>query len=184
MAGQRLTDKTALDHLGTGDLLMVVDASDTTGSSSGTSKKMDSKYVIMTDKISVSNAELVALDDGGGAGEFKDIVSAPGSGYFVLPLHTTIIATGAGATEISNKSIYVGYDATQTTRYWTYWSRLASGIAAGDVWVFQQATPLSSASGVSAVTIDDLPLRLWSNGTFVGGWSFDLYITYKIEKIW
>jgi hypothetical protein len=67
MAGQRLTDKTALtNHTGTGDLFMVVDVSDTTGSSAGTSKKLDSKYVIQTDKISVSNAELVALDDGGG----------------------------------------------------------------------------------------------------------------------
>ena len=34
MAGQRLTDKSSLgSQLGTGDLLMVVDVSDTTGSS-------------------------------------------------------------------------------------------------------------------------------------------------------
>ena len=47
MAGQRLTDKTALEEqAGSGDLLMVVDVNDTTGSAQGTSKKMDFKYVI------------------------------------------------------------------------------------------------------------------------------------------
>ena len=62
MAGQRLTDKSALNnHTGTGDLYMVVDVSDTTGSADGTSKKLDSKFVIQTDKISVSNAEILAL---------------------------------------------------------------------------------------------------------------------------
>ena len=45
MAGQRLTDKSALEnHTGSGDLYMVVDVSDTTGSAAGTSKKLDSKF--------------------------------------------------------------------------------------------------------------------------------------------
>ena len=52
MAGQRLTDKTALaEQTGSGDLFMVVDVNDTTGSAAGTSKKIDSKFVIQTDKI-------------------------------------------------------------------------------------------------------------------------------------
>ena len=49
MAGQRLTDKTALEQqVGSGDLLMVVDVNDTTGSAQGTSKKMDFKYLMQT----------------------------------------------------------------------------------------------------------------------------------------
>ena len=56
MAGQRLTDKTALEQqAGSGDLLMVVDVNDTTGSSAGTSKKFDTKFLLQTDKISLSN---------------------------------------------------------------------------------------------------------------------------------
>ena len=52
MAGQKLTDKTALtEQTGSGDLFMVVDVSDTTGSSAGTSKKFDSKFLLQTDKI-------------------------------------------------------------------------------------------------------------------------------------
>ena len=54
MAGQRLTDKTALaENTANDDKLMVVDTSDTTGSSAGTSKKIDSKYIIQTDKVVV-----------------------------------------------------------------------------------------------------------------------------------
>ena len=63
MAGQRLTDKTALaEQTASGDLYMIVDVNDTTGSSAGTSKKIDSKFVIQTDKISISNAEVLDLD--------------------------------------------------------------------------------------------------------------------------
>ena len=62
MAGQRLTDKSALEEqLGSGDLLMVVDVNDTTGSADGTSKKYDAKFLMQTDKISVSNAEIQDL---------------------------------------------------------------------------------------------------------------------------
>ena len=62
MSGQRLTDKTALEQqAGSGDLLMVVDVNDTTGSPEGTSKKMDFKYVIQTDKFSLTNAEVKLL---------------------------------------------------------------------------------------------------------------------------
>ena len=41
MAGQRLTDKTALEQqTASGDLFMVVDVNDTTGSAAGTSKRL------------------------------------------------------------------------------------------------------------------------------------------------
>ena len=63
MAGQRLTDKTALtEQVGSGDLFMVVDVSDNTGSTAGTSKKIDAKYLLQTDKISVSNEEYQDLN--------------------------------------------------------------------------------------------------------------------------
>ena len=181
MAGQRLTDKSALtNNTGTGDIYLIVDVSDTTGSAAGTSKKLDSKYVIQTDKISVSNAELIALDDGGGAGESKTLVSAAGSGYIIVPLQTTLIATHAGSNETSNKSLYIGYDATQTLVYYTYWSRIMGAVSSGT------RTYLAGApggTGANPATIDNLPLLLYSNGTLNGGWSCDIYITYQIVKL-
>ena len=64
MAGQRLTDKTALaEQTGSGDLYMVVDVNDTTGSSAGTSKSIDSKFVIQTDKFSLNNIPLHLINN-------------------------------------------------------------------------------------------------------------------------
>ena len=95
MAGQRLTDKSALaNNTGTGDLFMVVDVSDTTGSSAGTSKKVDSQYIIQTDVLSV-NLDLDTTP--------KTIVSAPGSGKIIQPLTITLIYTdGSAASAVSN----------------------------------------------------------------------------------
>jgi len=182
MAGQRLTQKSSLDnHTGTGDLYMIVDVSDSSGSADGTSKKLDSKFVIQTDKISVSNAELVALDDGGGAGESKVLVTAPGSGYIIIPLQLTLIATAAGSTESSNKNLYFGFDASQILVYWSYYSRIMGAVSAGNVRTYMASAP--AGTGVMGATIDNLPLKIWTNGTLTGGWACDIYITYQIAKL-
>ena len=101
MANQKLTDKTELaEQAGSGDLLMVVDVSDTTGSSAGTSKKTDFKYVIQTDKISVSNAEAKSLDS-----TPKTLVGAL-SGYMITVYNVTILVTHASPNESSNANLY------------------------------------------------------------------------------
>ena len=180
MAGQRLTDKTASDFIGTGDLMMVVDVSDTTGSSAGTSKKMDMKYVMQTDKISVSNADLLAMDDGGGAGEFKTLISAPGAGFMIIPFSITILTTYAASTDTSAKTMYAGYVNDQTTRYWATFSRIMYNTTTNQT--YQQPGDMAG-SGVSTVSIEDTAFYLWSNGNFNGGWSADVYITYNIAKL-
>ena len=182
MANQRLTDKTALDnHTGSGDLYMIVDVSDTSSSAEGTSKKLDSKFVIMTDKISVSNAELLAMDGTGGAGNFKTLVSAPGSGYMIIPLTITILTTYALATESSAKTMYVGYEKDQAIRSWTNFSRIMNTVTTSNT--YQGRGSISASLGVLDGTIDNAPLYLWSNGNFNGGWSCDVYIRYQIVKI-
>ena len=109
MAGQRLTDKSALaNNTGTGDLFMVVDVSDTTGSSAGTSKKVDSKFVIQTDVLSV-NLDLNTTP--------KTIVSAPGSGKIIQPLTITFIYTYGSLAHVANNYLYVSYDSSSTSNY-------------------------------------------------------------------
>ena len=182
MAGQRLTDKSSLNnHTGSGDLYMVVDVSDTTGSAAGTSKKLDSKYVIQTDKISVSNAELQAMDASGGAGTFKTLVSAAGSGYAIIPLTATIVTTYAASTESSNKNLIIGYDNTQQFGYWTVMSRFMGGVTSSNVYIISDSPGLMK--GTNGSSIDNLPLYLYSSGNFNGGWSADFYITYHIIKL-
>jgi|TARA_R110001583_G_scaffold52229_1_gene162428 hypothetical protein len=180
MANQKLTDKTSLGgNTGNTDVFMVVDTSDTTGSAQGTSKKVKTQYVIQTDKLSLSNANIIALDDGGGAGEFQTLIAAPGSGKGIIPLSVTAICTYASATETSNKSFLIGYQNDQTTRYWTKISRIMASIGSG-VNTYIQATPIASGTGASSASITNLPLYLWSDGTFNGGWTADVYVTYQI----
>ena len=182
MANQKLTDKTALgENTANDDVFMVVDTSDTTGSTVGTSKKVKSTHIIQTDKISLSNAEIIALDDGGGAGESQELVGAPGSGYAIIPFQVSIIGTYATTTETSNKNMLVGYDASQSVRYWTTFGRIMSSVASGTA-TYMQCTPTASA-GVILDTIDNRPLKIWSNGTFNGGWSANVYVTYQIVKL-
>ena len=175
MAGQRLTDKTALtQQAGSGDLLMVVDVSDTTGSAEGTSKQMDFKYVIQTDKISVSNAEIQALDS-----TSKTLVGAL-SGYMITPLSATCLITYAASTESSSKNLYFGFDDSTNNFYWDYGSRFYGGNTADCTFIFGGAPGSSGSKG--SFTLNS-PFMIWSSGAFNGGWSMDVYITYCYTKV-
>ena len=86
MAGQRLTDKSALSaNLAADDKLMIVDTSDTTGSASGTSKKIDNKFIIQTDKVSFNNTEFSKLKT-----TPQTLIAAPGSGFAINPISAVI----------------------------------------------------------------------------------------------
>ena len=102
MANQRLTDKTALEEqTGSGDLYMIVDVSDTSSSAEGTSKKIDSKYIIQTDKFSLNNTEVQALSHGASP---KTLVGAL-TGYMVTPISATCLVNHAGSNESGNRTL-------------------------------------------------------------------------------
>ena len=160
MANQKLTDKTALtEQAGSGDLLMVVDVSDTTGSTAGTSKKTDFKYVIQTDKISVSNAEAQALDSSP-----KTLVGAL-SGYMITVYNVTIITTYASSTESSNSNLFLGYDTSQTSKYYDTAGRFMGAQTSSNCYMFggNQAT-----HGVKGSSIINSAFSMWSNAAFKG----------------
>jgi hypothetical protein len=176
MAGQRLTDKTAMDaQAGSGDLLMVVDVSDSTGSSAGTSKKMDFKYVIQTDKFTLSNADIQALHT-----TPKTLVGAL-SGYMVTPFNVTILTTYASSNETSAANLYVGYDSSQDLLFWEKITRFMYNITTSNTYV--QGGAVSGAAGSYAASIINRPLEMWSNSAFNGGWSADVYVTYAYTKV-
>ena len=175
MATVKLTDKTALtEQAGSGDLLMVVDVSDTTGSSAGTSKKQDFKYVIQTDKISVSNAEVQALNSSP-----KTLVGAL-SGYMITVFNVTVITTYASSTETSNSSLYLGYDTSQTTRYFGTSSRFMGSQTTSNSYMYGGE---QSTHGVKSSSIINSAFSMWSSGAFNGGWSADVYVTYAYTKV-
>ena len=175
MAGQRLTDKASItQQVGSGDLLMVVDVSDTTGSAQGTSKQMDFKYLLQTDKISISNAELQALDSSP-----KTLVGAL-SGYMITVSNIAVLCTYASSTESAAKSMYFGYDSSVTSNYWTRFRQIMNGST--DDLVFCSG-PLPPSGGTDTSSIINKPFIVWADGAFNGGWTADVYVTYCYTKI-
>tara|TARA_R100000664_G_C2681754_1_gene89469 strand:+ start:123 stop:653 length:531 start_codon:yes stop_codon:yes gene_type:complete len=175
MAGQRLTDKTALEEqLGSGDLLMVVDVNDTTSSAEGTSKKYDAKFLMQTDKISVSNAEVQDLSS-----NEKVLVGAL-SGYMVTVFNVTCLVTYASAAESSNASLYFGYDDSDDNKYWDGMGRMMHAASTNRTYNFSGDV---SASGAYDGSIINKPFVIWSSAAFNGGWSMDVYVTYCYTKV-
>ena len=177
MAGQRLTDKTALEEqTGSGDLYMVVDVNDTTGSAEGTSKKIDSKFVIQTDKFSLSNAEVLDLNS-----NEKTLVGAL-SGYMVTPLSVTVLCTYASATENQRKDLLFGFDDSIDTSYWSKVSDCMDGQTTDMTYIiggFDQ-----TKEGAWTASTLNKPFICWAEGTgFTGGWSCDIYVTYCYTKV-
>ena len=177
MANQRLTDKTALEEqTGSGDLYMIVDVNDTSSSAQGTSKKLDSKFVIQTDKISLSNAEVKALDTAE-----KPLVSAL-TGYMITPISATVLCTYAGVTENQRKDLIIGFDDSIDTSYWSKVYDCMDGKTTNMTYIIGGFDQTKEGSW-TASTINK-PLVCWAEGTgFVGGWSCDIYITYCYTKI-
>tara|TARA_R100000781_G_scaffold86525_1_gene53278 strand:- start:251 stop:781 length:531 start_codon:yes stop_codon:yes gene_type:complete len=175
MANQKLTDKTELaEQVGSGDLLMVVDVNDTTGSSSGTSKKMDFKYLMQTDKFSLNNTEVQALHT-----TPKTLVGAL-SGYMVTVYNVTLLVTYASSTESSNSNLIFGYDPSQDSQYYGISSRIMGSQTSSNTYMYggNQAT-----HGVKGSSIINSAFSMWSNAAFNGGWSCDVYVTYAYTKV-
>jgi len=174
MAGQRLTDKTALEQqTGSGDLFMVVDVNDTTGSSAGTSKKIDSKYVIQTDKFSLNNTEVQALHT-----TPKTLIGAL-SGYMITPMAVTILCTYASSTESSSNNLNLGFEDNDTF----YWKQVRDimNSKTTDITYCLAASP--GTSGACETSILNKPFICWANAAFNGGWTCDIYVTYAYTKI-
>jgi|TARA_R100000084_G_C4596312_1_gene120932 hypothetical protein len=173
--GQRLTDRAALEQqTGSGDLLMVVDVNDTQGSPEGTSKQMDFKYLIQTDKFSLNNTEVQALHT-----TSKTLVSAL-SGYMVTPISATLLCTYAASTESSSNNLYFGYDDSSDSSYWFQIRDVMNGKST-DMTYVQSA--YFAAGGTCTTSILNKPFLMWTNAALNGGWSCDVYLTYAYTKI-
>ena len=174
MAGQRLTDKTALEEqLGSGDLLMVVDVNDTTGSAEGTSKKYDGKFLMQTDKFSLTNAEIKNLQ-----AEPKTLVGAL-SGYYINVFSVTMFVTYASSTESSSKDLVLTYD-TSSTGVYTIIRDCMNGKTTDITFVTNTS---GSSNGACDTSILNKPFLMSASGAFNGGWSADVYVTYNYVKV-
>ena len=176
MANVRLTDKSALEEqTGSGDLFMGVDVNDTTGSAAGTSKKIDSKFVIQTDKFSLNNTEVLALKT-----TSKTLIGAL-SGYMPTIFNVTVLCTHALPDESSAKGLFFGFDDTVDADYWAKIDRCMNAETTDCSYVTQaQGNPRSPVKNTSII---NTPFVCWADDAFNGGWSCDIYVTYAYTKV-
>ena len=176
MAGQRLTDKTALaEQPSSGDLFMVVDVSDTSSSAQGTSKSIDSKFVIQTDKFSLNNTEVQALNTSP-----KTLVGAL-SGYFITPLTVSVFCTRNGSNETSSNNLMFGFDSSTDSSYWVQ-IRDCMNNKTSDLSYVVAAYPPGNGTYVGNSTVNR-PFEMWSNAAFNGPWTCEVYVTYAYTKL-
>tara|TARA_R100000781_G_scaffold15153_1_gene12519 strand:+ start:394 stop:945 length:552 start_codon:yes stop_codon:yes gene_type:complete len=182
MAGQRLTDKTAMTTTpGTGDLLMVVDVNDTTGSAAGTSKKIDNKFFLQTDKISITNAEFLAMYSDG-----RTVVSSPGAGFAIIPINVYCEYTEGSSANTNTVELTFGHTNKSTQYYWDtnrYW--MDSPSYNGSTQSYSGGAP--STRGLTQTgTIEDKGLYAYFKGSAPTGGATGtlvLYVTYRIIDI-
>jgi|TARA_R100000482_G_scaffold44904_2_gene15724 hypothetical protein len=174
MANQRLTDRTALaSQTANDDLYMVVDTSDTTGSSSGTSKKVDAKFVIQTDIKNV-NLDLDTTP--------LTLVAAPGAGHIIQPITITLIYTYGTTDSTLSNYVYVGYDSSDTGNYLVRQRDFIKNQSTNGTYVLG-APNATSALGTLEETIDNKALYLYSSVDLGGDGTIKAYVTYQIVKI-
>jgi hypothetical protein len=181
MANQKLTDKTVYaSNLAADDKLMLVDTSDTTGSADGTSKQVDNKFIIQTDKVTISNAEYLALHT-----TAKELVAQPGSGKLIVPLTVTVLYTEGATANTSSSHIRLGFkDIGGGTYYWDSaknWSKSPGYNAVS--WVFSGGSP--SPVGAESNSIENQKFVLWvaTAPLFNATGTADVYVTYQIAKV-
>ncbi|QDP51050.1 MAG: hypothetical protein Unbinned6004contig1002_36 [Prokaryotic dsDNA virus sp.] len=178
MAGQRLTDKTDLGkQTASDDIFMIVDKSDTTGSSVGTSKKVDAKHIIQTDKITLSNAEYTSLNTAA-----KTLVAAPGANNMIIPFSVVILYTQGATANTASSTLFLGFKGISTSHYWDFfksWTMGNSGIS----YYFTQA----NASGLGDATLNNStvnePFIMYTSKPPTGTGVADIYVTYQIVNI-
>tara|TARA_R100000742_G_C4254378_1_gene72410 strand:- start:230 stop:769 length:540 start_codon:yes stop_codon:yes gene_type:complete len=178
MAGQRLTDKTALGrNTASDDMYMVVDKSDTTGSSVGTSKKVDAKYIIQTDKITLSNSEYKALNS-----TEKVLVAAPGANNMIIPLSVVIEYTQGATANTASSSLYLGFKGIGSY-YWDFFKNWTTNNANVSYYFTQQGSPTGDAT--LDVTTENQPFIMWlsKNPQATATGSANIYVTYQIVNI-
>ena len=176
MASQRLTDKSALTgNIATDDLFYVVDASDTTGSAEGTSKKVTNEQIIQTTKVNITSANFTAMDDTGVAGTFFELLPASGAGFFYAILNITI-NTNVTSAPSNNTDLLISYDSTSTSDFIASLRRFAKTQPSAS---YQVAPGTFTKTGADLGTLTTKPLLIYANQNFNGTFSADVYVTYR-----
>ena len=173
MASQRLTAKSALaQQPAKDDLLMVVDASDTTGSASGIIKKIEARNVIAIESKSLSSAQIQALHT-----TPIELMAAPGSG-FAIQVHSILINnTYVSSTQTARIAGIIGYGTP---------SSFVNECFRIESWMRNVAASNSQypGPGYAFTTVsDNQPLKIVTDAAISGDFTSVINIGYTIIKL-
>lgn len=179
----KLTDLTALGGTpASGDLLTIVDVSDTSGGAAGTSKKVTYANLgvgggtVVTTKVSINNASVLAM-------KYNDTpitLKAAESGKIIVPVAAVCVATHAGSNESSSDDLRLGWSASDstTTQYWASGRDWMNGVSSGTRSAYIGGQNQPSSFNNMTFSITNKPFQIWCSDVFNGGWSMDVYFSY------
>ena len=179
MAGQRLTDKSELDLLAAGDLAMIVDVSDTTGSAVGTSKKIKAENLIVTEKVSINNTQFLALATTG-----VKLVTERSATEVIAPLFIYMqYSEGATASTAAHGGT-VGYeDGNMTYHLYSNKFLFTSPTYNGNNWVITNNNNVKGVLPGSTAGGKALYFYFGTAPTATATGTVDVWTTYKIIDI-
>lgn len=177
MAGQRLTDKSALTQQpASDDELMIVDVSDTTGSAQGTSKRIQAHSLFTVKSISLSSAQIQALHT-----TPIELIAAPGSGYAIMVHSICVDGIYGTTTETNKRKLVFAYDSpaifppntTHQVQEWMYNATTSRTL---------YAAPTFGLAG-SSILADNKPFKVASDFSITADFTAVVHIAYTKIKL-
>ena len=173
MASQKLTDKSALiQQPAKDDLLMVVDTSDTTGSASGTSKKIQAENVIAIKSVGLTSAQIQALHT-----TPVELIAAPGLGKTIF-VHSVLFSnTYVSVTETVRRAGIIAYGTPSGS-----WGS-QNEIFRMEAWMRSVTADEARYAGpgfASTSSSANQPIKIATDGAITGNFLSTISISYTI----
>ncbi len=179
---KRITDLTALTVTpAADDVLVIVDKNDTSSGADGTSKKIDNKFIVQTDKKTIDNTAFLALNSDG-----FELVASPGAGFAIMPMIVYIEQIIGGTPNEAGLGLTCGHKNKDASYYWSsarFWPD--SPTNTGYAYLLQGNDP--SSKGISeAESVSDKGLYLYARSSAPTGGATNtmtVWVTYRIIDI-
>ena len=176
MANKKITELTALTTAASDDVLAIVDVSGTAETKKITYDNLTSKLGTTTVKVSLSNADVLAMK----YNNTPITLKAAEASKIIMPITVVCVATHGGSNESSSDDLRLGWDASQATTVvsWGGSRDWMNGVTSGTVSVCFGGSSSVTNSNKIIYSITNSPFQIWCTDVFNGGWTMDVYFSY------
>jgi hypothetical protein len=177
----KVTSRTALTTIADGDLLHVVDISDTTDSPQGTSKKSTLRVIrkamgdIYEAELSIATAAVLTLN-----ATPLDIVAAPGAGYAIEVISATYGATYNSVAYATNTQLQLIASGATISQF-----LLSSALTftASGKWKLYQYSSAFGATSTQVIENTALQVKVSTGNPTAGNSDIKVYVLYRIITV-